>query len=74
MHPGHTFGTFKSKLDRNCEAPNPDLVAKSNVFSSYPLSFQTLANSFARGKNSTLLFSIVSELFAKNHPGWGGYL
>src|SRR4029077_4425145 len=41
------------------------------VFPSYPLSFQTLAHSFARGKNSTLLFSIASALFAKNHPGWG---
>jgi hypothetical protein len=49
---------------------DPDL-GRSKVFPSYPLSFQTLARSFARGKNSTLLFSIVSALFAKNHPGWG---
>jgi hypothetical protein len=37
----------------------------------YPLSFQTLANSFASIKNSTLLFSTNSELFAEKHPGWG---
>lgn len=42
-----------------------------NVFPSYPLSVHTLAHSFARTKYSTLLFSIVSALFAKNHPGWG---
>jgi len=41
-------------------------------FPTYPLSFQTIANSFARRKNSTLFFSSDSELFAKNHPGWGG--
>jgi hypothetical protein len=38
----------------------------------YPLSFQSLANSFACRKNSTPFFSSDSELFAKNHPGWGG--
>jgi hypothetical protein len=37
----------------------------------YPLSFHTLANSFARRKNSTPFFSSDSALFAKNHPGWG---
>jgi hypothetical protein len=36
------------------------------------LSFQTLAHSFALTKNSTRFFSSDSELFAKNHPGWGG--
>jgi hypothetical protein len=40
-------------------------------FPTYPLSFQTLAHSFALNKNSTLLFSSNSELFCKNHPGWG---
>jgi hypothetical protein len=35
------------------------------------LSFHTLARSFAPTKNSTLLFSSNSALFAKNHPGWG---
>jgi hypothetical protein len=38
----------------------------------YPLSFHTLANSFARRKNSTPFFSSDSALFPKNHPGWGG--
>jgi hypothetical protein len=38
----------------------------------YPLSFQTLADSFARGKNSTPFFSSGSALFAKKHPGWVG--
>src|SRR5260370_10874858 len=37
----------------------------------YPHSFHTLAHSFARSKNSTLLFSGDCALFAKNHPGWG---
>ncbi len=37
----------------------------------YPLSFHILAHSFALTKNSTLLFSSASALFAKNHPGWG---
>ena len=37
------------------------------------LSFQTLAHSFALTKNSTRFFSSDSELFAKNHPGWGGH-
>jgi hypothetical protein len=43
----------------------------SDVFPTYPLSFQILAQSFALSKNSTLLFSSVSALFHKNHPGWG---
>ena len=42
-----------------------------NVLPTYLLSFQTLANSFARRKMLSHLFSNVSELFAKNHPGWG---
>ncbi len=37
----------------------------------YPLSFHILAHSFALTKTSTLLFSIASALFAKNHRGWG---
>jgi len=36
------------------------------------LFFQSLAHSFARDRNSTRLFSNVSALFAKNHPGGGG--
>jgi len=34
-------------------------------------SFHILTHSFARANISTLLFSIVSALFVKNHPGWG---
>jgi len=34
------------------------------------LSFHILAHSFAPTKNSTLLFSIDSALFAKNTGGW----
>src|SRR5216683_2897846 len=37
----------------------------------YPFSFHILAHSSALIKNSTLLFSSDSALFAKNHPGWG---
>jgi len=40
--------------------------------STYPLFFQAVANSFALLQNSNLFFSSASELFAKNHPGWGG--
>ncbi len=41
------------------------------VFPIYPLSFHIITHSFARSKNSTLLFSGDCALFAKNHPGWG---
>src|SRR6266699_6113787 len=37
----------------------------------YPLFFHILAHSFPLAKNSTLLFSGASALFAKSHPGWG---
>ncbi len=37
----------------------------------YPLSFQTLADSFALSKNSTPFFSGNSGLFRKNTGGWG---
>jgi len=43
----------------------------SSVVPCYPLSFHTLAHSFVPAKISTLLFSIISALFAENHPGWG---
>jgi hypothetical protein len=43
----------------------------SNLSPTYPLSFHTLADAFALTQNSTPLFSNVSALFAKNHPGWG---
>src|SRR5258707_11164906 len=36
---------------------------------SYHLCFHILAHSFALTKIATLSFSIVSALFAKNHPG-----
>jgi len=35
------------------------------------LSFQVLAHSFAVCKMLSHLFSVASELFSKNHPGWG---
>src|SRR5258708_38312836 len=38
---------------------------------SYPLSFHTLAHSFALIKITSLLFSIDSALFAQNTLGWG---
>src|SRR6266849_5822659 len=38
----------------------------------YSLSFHTLAHSFACTKNSTLLFSSDSALFAQNNRGGGG--
>ncbi len=44
---------------------------RSDAFPIYPLSFHILPHSFAPNKNSTRLFSNVSALFAKNHPGWG---
>jgi hypothetical protein len=37
----------------------------------YPLSFHTLAHSFAAGKMLSLLFSSHCALFAKKQPGWG---
>jgi hypothetical protein len=50
---------------------NVQTCERSNVFPTYPPSFHTLAHSFVLNENSTPLFSDVSELFAKNHPGWG---
>jgi uncharacterized protein len=44
---------------------------RSNVFSTYPLSFHILAHSFAPTKITTLFFSSDSALFAKNTRGWG---
>jgi len=44
-----------------------------NLFSTYPLSFQTLAHSFALCKMLSHLFSSRSALFAKNHPGGRGH-
>jgi hypothetical protein len=49
----------------------PPASGRPGVFPTYPLSFQTLAYSFAHRKNSTPFFSSDSALFAKNHPGWG---
>jgi GGDEF domain-containing protein len=56
---------------RGCRTEIPIWSGPSTVFPSYPLSFQTIAHSFALTQNSTLLFSSASALFAKNHPGWG---
>src|SRR5437667_3303738 len=47
-----------------------ELAARSRCLTQV-LSFHTLAHSFALTKNSTLLFSIVSALFAQNTRGWG---
>jgi hypothetical protein len=66
-----SVSTFKSKLRRSWRTELSIRSGRSNVFPSYPLSFQTIAHSFALTKNSTLFFSIASALFAKNHPGWG---
>ncbi len=43
-----------------------------DVFPSYPLCIDILANSFALKKIATLLFSSKSELFAQNYRGVGG--
>src|SRR6266581_6263429 len=45
--------------------------SNASTFPTYPLSFHSVAHSFALCKSTTLFFSIVSALFAKNHPGWG---
>jgi hypothetical protein len=60
-YPANPHSTFKRS----------DLRA-FDVFPTYLLYFLIVAHSFALTENSTLFFSIVSELFAKNHPGWGG--
>jgi hypothetical protein len=65
------ISTFKSKRHLCCGAKIPTLSGRSTVFPSYPLSFQTITHSFALTENSTLFFSIVSALFAKNHRGGG---
>src|SRR5216683_8131103 len=41
------------------------------LFSCFCALFCSLLHFFALAQNSTLLFSIASALFAKNHPGWG---
>src|SRR6266566_9440966 len=46
-------------------------LPNASTFPTYPLSFHSVAHSFALCKSTTLFFSIVSALFAKNHPGWG---
>ena len=48
-----------------------ELAARSR-FLTQVLSFHTLAHSFALTKNSTLLFSTDSALFAKKNTGVGG--
>jgi hypothetical protein len=53
------------------QGSNIQTCGRSNALLIYPLSFQTLAHSFAPSKDTTLLFSSASALFAKNHPGWG---
>src|SRR5712664_2377219 len=57
--------------------PQPATFKPSNVpacFRAIPFLFKllrTLLRFFALRQISTLLFSIDSALFAKNHPGWG---
>src|SRR6266478_2376630 len=51
---------------------DPALVGTfQRVFPTYPLSFHTIAHSFAATQNSTLLFSGDSALFGKNTRGGG---
>src|SRR6266478_804583 len=47
------------------------LPTSSSFFSHSCALFCTFLHFFALTKNSTPLFSIVSALFAENHPGWG---
>ncbi len=47
------------------------LPTSSSFFSHSCALFCTFLHFFALTKNSTPLFSIVSALFAKNHPWWG---
>jgi|SRR5712691_2931290 len=47
------------------------LPTSSSFFSHACALFCTFLHFFALTKNSTPLFSIVSALFAKNHPWWG---
>ncbi len=64
--PGGGIGLSDARTSTSASVPTvPPAI-------NYPLYFQTLAHSFALTKTSTLLFSIASALFAKNHPGWGG--
>ncbi len=51
--------------------PRTKLFAPHSRRFPYPLSFHILPHSFALSKSSTLLFSIDSELFAKNTRGGG---
>src|SRR6266704_2869428 len=63
--PGGDIGLSDARTSTSASVPTvPPAI-------NYPLYFQTLAHSFALTKTSTLLFSIASALFAKNHPGWG---
>jgi hypothetical protein len=69
---GYAFQPANAQFASRLRLRDLQTFQRFGVFPSYLLSFQTLANSFALNKNSTLFFSINSELFAKNHPGWGG--
>ena len=53
------------------ERSNVATFTRSIDSSIYPLSFHTLAHSFALLKISTLFFSMASALFDKNTLGWG---
>lgn len=56
---------------RSLSLPRPFPFSFSLLRLSYLFSFQILAHSFARNKNSTLFFSFVSALFVQNTRGWG---
>ena len=55
----------------HCGRSDIQTCRRFSVFPTYLLFFQTHANSFAMRKMLSHLLSNVSELFAKNHPGWG---
>ena len=67
----NTYKNSRGYLPQAKYLSPPPASGRPDVFQNYPLSFQTLAHSFARSKNSTPFFSSDSALFAKNHPGWG---
>ena len=76
--PPHSLSVFSSLSTFNFELSTsfsstfqPSNLPAFQCFSAYPLSFHTLAHSFASTKNSTPLFSSDSTLFPKNTGGGG---
>jgi hypothetical protein len=68
IHPG-MGGVYPPS--RPSQTFQPSNLPTCNAFSTYPLFFHILPNSFALTKNSTLFFSSKSELFSENTRGWG---